>query len=31
MERTKLAAVVPADIGWSDVGSWDAVWDVLRA
>ncbi len=26
MERTKRAAVVPADIGWSDVGSWDAVW-----
>ena len=29
MERTKLAAVVPADLGWSDVGSWDSVWDVL--
>ncbi len=29
MERTKLAAVVPADMGWSDVGSWDAVWDNL--
>jgi mannose-1-phosphate guanylyltransferase/mannose-6-phosphate isomerase len=29
MERTKLAAVVPADLGWSDVGSWNAVWDVL--
>ena len=29
MERTKLAAVVPADMGWSDVGSWDAVWDDL--
>jgi len=27
MERTKLAAVVQADMGWSDVGSWDAVWD----
>jgi len=26
MERTKHAAVVPADIGWSDVGNWDAVW-----
>ena len=23
MERTQLAAVVPADLGWSDVGSWD--------
>ncbi len=29
MERTTLAAVVPADLGWSDVGSWGAVWDVL--
>ncbi len=26
MERTQKAAVVPADIGWSDVGNWDAVW-----
>src|SRR5499427_1947501 len=30
MERTKLAAVVPVDIGWSDVGSWSSVWDVLE-
>jgi mannose-1-phosphate guanylyltransferase / mannose-6-phosphate isomerase len=30
MERTDLAAVVPVDCGWSDVGSWSAVWDVLR-
>src|SRR5262249_11741539 len=29
MERTKLAAVVPTELGWSDVGSWSAVWDVL--
>ena len=29
MERTNLAAIVPADIGWSDVGSWSAVWDNL--
>ncbi len=26
MERTRRAAVVPADVGWSDVGSWEAVW-----
>jgi mannose-1-phosphate guanylyltransferase/mannose-6-phosphate isomerase len=26
MERTKRAAVVMADVGWSDVGNWDAVW-----
>jgi mannose-1-phosphate guanylyltransferase/mannose-6-phosphate isomerase len=29
MERTDRAAVVPVDLGWSDVGSWNAVWDVL--
>jgi mannose-1-phosphate guanylyltransferase/mannose-6-phosphate isomerase len=29
MERTKRAAVVPADLGWTDLGSWNAVWDVL--
>ena len=29
MERTKRAAVVRADLGWSDIGSWNAVWDVL--
>jgi mannose-1-phosphate guanylyltransferase/mannose-6-phosphate isomerase len=30
MERTQLAAIVQADMGWSDVGSWDAVWDNLE-
>ena len=29
MERTTRAAVIPADLGWSDVGSWSSVWDVL--
>ena len=28
MERTRHAVLVPADIGWSDVGSWSALWDV---
>jgi mannose-1-phosphate guanylyltransferase/mannose-6-phosphate isomerase len=28
MERTPLAAVVPLDAGWSDVGSWGALWEV---
>jgi mannose-1-phosphate guanylyltransferase/mannose-1-phosphate guanylyltransferase/mannose-6-phosphate isomerase len=28
MEHTDRAAVVPADIGWSDVGSWSSLWDV---
>jgi mannose-1-phosphate guanylyltransferase / mannose-6-phosphate isomerase len=27
-ERTTQAAVVPADIGWSDVGSWSALWEL---
>jgi mannose-1-phosphate guanylyltransferase/mannose-6-phosphate isomerase len=30
MERTDRAAVVPVDLGWSDVGSWSAVWDLLQ-
>jgi mannose-1-phosphate guanylyltransferase/mannose-6-phosphate isomerase len=29
MERTERAAAVPVDCGWSDVGSWSAVWDAL--
>ncbi|MFL9923671.1 mannose-1-phosphate guanylyltransferase/mannose-6-phosphate isomerase [Herbaspirillum lusitanum] len=29
MENTRRAVVVPADIGWSDVGSWSALWEVL--
>jgi mannose-1-phosphate guanylyltransferase / mannose-6-phosphate isomerase len=28
MERTDRACVVPVDMGWSDVGSWEAVWSV---
>ena len=28
MERTKAAAVIPADIGWSDIGTWSAVRDL---
>lgn len=27
-ERTDRAAVVLADLGWSDVGSWSALWDL---
>jgi mannose-1-phosphate guanylyltransferase/mannose-1-phosphate guanylyltransferase/mannose-6-phosphate isomerase len=29
MQSTRRAAVVPAALGWSDVGSWDALWAVL--
>ncbi|MDX3809785.1 MAG: mannose-1-phosphate guanylyltransferase/mannose-6-phosphate isomerase [Bosea sp. (in: a-proteobacteria)] len=28
MERTKKAAVVAGNFGWSDVGGWSAVWDL---
>ncbi|PWV59582.1 mannose-1-phosphate guanylyltransferase/mannose-6-phosphate isomerase [Plasticicumulans acidivorans] len=28
MERTRNAAVLPLAAGWSDVGSWSALWDV---
>lgn len=28
MEKTRKAAVVPADIGWSDIGSWRALWEI---
>ena len=27
-ERTSLAAVAAADFGWSDVGSWNALWEL---
>ncbi len=27
-ERSSRAAVVPADLGWSDVGSWSALWEL---
>ncbi len=28
MEKTRLGAVVPVEMGWSDVGSWDALWEI---
>jgi mannose-1-phosphate guanylyltransferase / mannose-6-phosphate isomerase len=28
MEHTGRAAVVPVDMGWNDVGSWDALWSI---
>lgn len=27
MEKTDKAAIVPVEMGWSDVGSWDALWE----
>ena len=31
MERTKFAAVVPADVGWSDIGTWSSVRELAGA
>ena len=28
MEHTDNAAVVPVDMGWSDLGAWSALWDI---
>src|SRR3546814_10312102 len=28
MEKTDRAMVLPVDIGWNDVGSWSALWEV---
>ncbi|MDA0792020.1 MAG: mannose-1-phosphate guanylyltransferase/mannose-6-phosphate isomerase, partial [Proteobacteria bacterium] len=28
MEGTERAAMVPLDAGWSDIGSWDALWEI---
>ena len=30
MEHTARAAVVPVAMGWSDLGSWDALWDMAE-
>ncbi len=29
MEKTSRAVMVPLDAGWSDVGSWSSLWEVL--
>lgn len=30
MEKSDSVAVVPADLGWSDIGSWQAFWNVSK-
>ncbi len=30
MEKTSDAAVIPVDIGWSDVGSWSSLWQTAE-
>lgn len=31
LEKAANVVVVPADMGWNDVGSWDSLFDLLRA
>ncbi len=28
MEKTNFGIVLPLEVGWSDIGSWEAMWDV---
>jgi mannose-1-phosphate guanylyltransferase/mannose-6-phosphate isomerase len=30
MEKTDKAVVIPVDMGWSDVGSWGALWEIMN-
>ena len=30
MEKTSAAAVVPVEMGWTDVGSWASLWEVAK-
>ncbi|WP_323990300.1 MULTISPECIES: mannose-1-phosphate guanylyltransferase/mannose-6-phosphate isomerase [Nguyenibacter] len=30
MEHTDQAAVIAGDFGWTDIGSWDALWDITK-
>ena len=31
MEKTDRAAVIAGDFGWSDIGSWDALFDIVKS
>jgi len=28
MEKTDEACVIPVDIGWNDIGSWNSLWEI---
>lgn len=30
MEKTKLGFVLPLDVGWNDIGNWDALWEISK-
>ena len=30
MEKTKLGFVLPLNVGWNDVGNWNAIWEISK-
>ncbi len=30
MEKTKVGTVLPLDAGWTDIGSWNSVWEISK-
>ena len=30
MEKTEHAAILPMDIGWSDIGAWSSLWEISK-
>ena len=30
MEKTNKGIVLPMDVGWSDVGNWQSIWENLK-
>ena len=30
MEKTNKGVVIPLDAGWSDIGSWESIWEPLK-
>jgi mannose-1-phosphate guanylyltransferase/mannose-6-phosphate isomerase len=30
MEKTRVAAMLPLDVGWNDVGSWSSLWQIAK-
>ncbi len=30
MEKTKKGTVLPLDVGWTDLGTWDSIWEISK-
>ena len=30
MEKTSKGTVIPLDVGWNDIGSWDSLWEISK-